>query len=531
MNELLMVYLTAALLLAVTGAALTALVRFAPALVADRPERWHRWAWLLLGLTLVLPVAWRLGGPERRGPAPIELWTGATSWSGGPTLPRLTIGGGRGAAHAGPVVRLERWAMGAGLALALGGMLLAALGLLRERRRLQALCAGLPLVKRVGRVRVCASDLAPGPFAARAGGLAYVVVPTALLADSSRLRLVISHEVHHHRRGDLATAIWLEGLRVLFFWNPALGWWKRSIVELQDLACDRHVLGRAVSAVEYGHCLLWAAEAAHQPRFRLEGARAMAAGSTTSLRRRMVAILARDGGRVRPWLSWAARAATLLVVAGSSWLAHGAVADRRVSAAEVGVMAARIEARSGFPVLVDEHVVEALNRMVASPEAREPMREALARMPRYRAFIEGVLRERGLPVELLALALHESRFDSEAHTNRPVERRSVGLWQLMPRVARTFGMEVSAERDERLDPWRSTEAAAALLAANRATLGDWPLAIAAYNGGVATIRTAVAGLSTQEARARILADSAEYGRYLASAMASVILIDNPGLLD
>jgi hypothetical protein len=531
MNDLLVIYLAAALLLTVSGAAFAGLVRFAPALVADRPERWHRWAWLLLGLALVLPVAWRWGGQVPRGRAPIELWNGAASWAGGPALPRLTIRAVGAQAHAAPALRLERWAMGGGLVFALAGMLASALVLVRERRRLQALCAALPLVKRVGRVLVCASDELAVPFAARAGEQAYIVVPTALLADLRRLRLVISHEAHHHRRGDLASAFVLEVLRILFFWNPAMASWRRSLVELQDLACDQHVLRRkTVSATEYGRCLLWAAEAAQQRRFGLDGARAMAAGSAGMLRRRMLAIL--GGSAPRRWLPWASLAATLTILTGTSWLAHGAVADRRVSASEVAAMAARIEARAGFPVVVDEHVVEALNRMVASPEKREPLRAALGRMPRYRPMIEGVLRERALPLELIAVALQESGFDNEARTSRPVEKRAVGLWQLMPGVARTFGLEVSAERDDRLDPRRSTEAAAALLAAGHAQLGDWPLAIAAYNGGTTAITQATGGLPVSEARARILANTkAEYGRYLARAMATVILIENPHLLD
>ena len=303
MNDAIAIYLAAALLLAVAGGAFALMVRFAPALVADRPDRWHRWGWLLIALALALPAAWHLGGQARRGPAPIELWTGAAGWAGGPALPRVTIRSAATAASA-PVVHIERWAMGAALVFGLGGVLLSTLALLRERRRLQALCASLPVVKRVGRVHLCASDLCPVPFAARVRGRAYIVVPTSLLADVARLRLVISHEAQHHRRGDLLSALGLEVLRVFFFWNPAVASWKRLMAELQDLACDGQVLRRrAVSAVEYGHCLLWAAEAAHERRFRLAGARAMAAASNASLHRRMVAILREQGGRPRRWLS------------------------------------------------------------------------------------------------------------------------------------------------------------------------------------------------------------------------------------
>src|SRR6185436_833485 len=173
----------------------------------------------------------------------------------------------------------------------------------------------------------------------------------------------------------------------------------------------------------------------------------------------------------------------------------------------------------------------ALDRMVASPEAREPLRQALARLPRYRPVIEPVLRERGLPLELVAVALLESRLDAGAQTSRPVEKRAVGLWQIIPGTARAFGLEVSPARDERLDPQRATEAAAALLAAGHARFGDWPLAIAAYNGGPSVIQAITSGLSVDEARARVLATRTELGRYLASAMATIILVDNPHLLD
>ena len=529
MTDVLMVYLGGALLLAIAGGVFAAVVRFAPALVAGAPERWHRWGWLLLGLALALPVAWRLGGEVRRGPAPIELWNGNATWAGGPRLPRMSVGFG-GAAGARPVVRVERWAMKAVLGFGVLGMLASAATLALRRRRLRALCAALPVIKRAGRVRICASDLVPIPFAARAGGLAYIVVPTALVADVARLRLVISHEAHHHRRGDLAGALGLGALRVLFFWNPTVALWERALVELQDLACDRHVVRRqAVSATEYGRCLLWAAEAARQPRFVLAGARAMAS-SNSSLRRRMVALL--DGGGPRRWGAWLAGAATLGILVGTSWLVHGAVADRRVSASEVAEMAARIQQRSGFPVIADEHVVEALNRKVATPEAREPLRAAFARMPQYRAMIEEVLKRKGLPRELLAVPLTESAFNHEAHTSRPVERRSVGLWQLLPGNARKLGLEVSEARDERLDPRRDTEAATTFLAEYHTRLGDWPLAIAAYNGGIKAVEALIAGASTEEARARILANTRmEYGRYLASAMASLILIENPHLLE
>ena len=116
----------------------------------------------------------------------------------------------------------------------------------------------MPIWKRIGRVRLAVSDEVAAPFAARCAGLAFIVVPTALLADPARLRLVIAHEVAHHRRGDLLLAPGLAALRALFFWNPLLRLWQRALLQLEDLACDRRVLARAgVSAAAYGQALLW----------------------------------------------------------------------------------------------------------------------------------------------------------------------------------------------------------------------------------------------------------------------------------
>jgi hypothetical protein len=404
--------------------------------------------------------------------------------------------------------------------------------LLRQRRRLRRHCAGLPIVKRLGRVRLCASDRAPTPFAARFGGVAFIVVPTALWADSGRLRMVLAHEVHHHRRGDLRAAMVLGCLRALFFWNPLLALGERVVAELQDLACDRRVMERLrLQAVEYGRTLLWAAQAARGRRYVLIGTRGIAEGSTASIGRRidMLDKTAASAGRVRTGLVGAAACALLV---GISWLAQGAVVDHRVSRAEIQTFAERIRTSSGFPVLVDDQVVARINQWVAEPETREQMKKAMARMPSYRGMIESTLRAHHLPVQLLGMVMAESRFDNEAHPDTPVERRAVGLWQFIPSTGRRLALQISPALDQRRDPRRATEAAATLLAQLFDRYQDWPLAVAAYNAGERKVDALAAGVtSREEARARVLAGEEEHARYVRSVMASIILIDNPSLLN
>ena len=210
------------------------------------------------------------------------------------------------------------------------------------------------------------------PFAARAGGLAYIVVPIDLLADPARLRLVIAHEAQHHRRGDLLAARGYAWLRVLFFWAPLVGRWERAVAELQDLACDRAVLRRRwVSARDYGRCLLWAAEAARAgvaPVDHAGLARGMASGAAGTLKRRILMMQQSARGSRRMNLVAAALGlVAVAAVAGSAWAVQAAVAERRVTSEQIAAVASRIQQRSGFPVLADERIVQAFNKPPGQP--------------------------------------------------------------------------------------------------------------------------------------------------------------------
>lgn len=109
---------------------------------------------------------------------------------------------------------------------------------------------------------------------------------------------------------------------------------------------------------------------------------------------------------------------------------------------------------------------------------KERFREGLLRSKYYRPTMEKIFRGAGLPVELVTLAQVESGFQ------RGVRSRAgaVGIWQFTRATGRHY-MKVTRWRDDRLNPTRETEAAAKLLSYNYAVLGNWPLAITAYNYG------------------------------------------------
>jgi membrane-bound lytic murein transglycosylase D len=120
-------------------------------------------------------------------------------------------------------------------------------------------------------------------------------------------------------------------------------------------------------------------------------------------------------------------------------------------------------------------------------------RAGLIRSGAWQTHIAETLANLGLPPELAVLPHVESSFNPAAYS----KVGAAGLWQFMRSTGRRY-MRIDGAVDDRLDPFRSTEAAAQLLAYNYRVLGSWPLALTAYNHGTAGVRRAKETLGTDD---------------------------------
>jgi membrane-bound lytic murein transglycosylase D len=114
-------------------------------------------------------------------------------------------------------------------------------------------------------------------------------------------------------------------------------------------------------------------------------------------------------------------------------------------------------------------------------------RQSLQRMAKYEDMINTKLDAKGMPRELIYLALIESNFNPTAKSHV----KAVGLWQFMSGTARQFGLSVGRTVDERKDPAKATDAALAYLSQLHDRFGSWYLAAAAYNSGQGTVSKAL----------------------------------------
>lgn len=142
--------------------------------------------------------------------------------------------------------------------------------------------------------------------------------------------------------------------------------------------------------------------------------------------------------------------------------------------------------QSDLPLVMNEYVASYIEFFQNSPRGRGTIVASLERMGRYKDMIQRVLREEGVPQDLIYQAFAESGFRPQAVNPKS---GAAGMWQFMPWG--TYGLDHTAWYDERFDPEKATHAYAREIKKMYDQLGDWYLAMAAYDWGPGNIQKAV----------------------------------------
>ncbi len=138
--------------------------------------------------------------------------------------------------------------------------------------------------------------------------------------------------------------------------------------------------------------------------------------------------------------------------------------------------------------------VKAEYRHYSGKAGQEYLERVLRRGEPYLPFIHSVIRRMDLPWELAYLPIIESAFIPSAVSRSG----AAGLWQFMMNSIHPYDIRVNKWLDERRDFWKATHGALEKLETNYSVLGDWLLAIGAYNCGLGHMQRAIKAAGTRD---------------------------------
>jgi membrane-bound lytic murein transglycosylase D len=167
------------------------------------------------------------------------------------------------------------------------------------------------------------------------------------------------------------------------------------------------------------------------------------------------------------------------VTAEVSESAATAVASAAGAGSAVALTGAGLGPEWDLPNLDHPRIDYWVSRFDTVPDMREKFQGFLDRGGAWAPHILERLEARGMPLDLLYLAMIESGFEPAATSHAA----AVGVWQFIPATGRRFGLAIDRAVDERRDPIRATEAALDYLEYLHRRFGSWYLASAAYNTG------------------------------------------------
>lgn len=179
--------------------------------------------------------------------------------------------------------------------------------------------------------------------------------------------------------------------------------------------------------------------------------------------------------------------------------------------------------RFDIPIFVNDSVERWITYFQTT--ARKHFVRWLERSGRYIPMMRKILRENGLPEDLVYLSMIESGFNTAAFSRA----RASGPWQFISATGKRYGLKADWWIDERRDPEKSTIAAAQHLKDLYDQFQSWYLAYASYNAGAAKIDKAIRRYNTEDfwemTRGRYL--KSETKNYVPKMIAAALIAKDP----
>jgi membrane-bound lytic murein transglycosylase D len=180
--------------------------------------------------------------------------------------------------------------------------------------------------------------------------------------------------------------------------------------------------------------------------------------------------------------------------------------------------------KSDLPLMVNDYVAAFINFFANTQKGHNTLLHSFQRSGHYRAMIQRVMAEEGVPQDLIYLAVAESGFQPRAVNPKS---RAGGMWQFMPYG--NYGLARNSYVDERFDPEKSTRAYARYMKFLYDQLGDWYLAMAGYDWGAGNVQRAVQKTGYGDfwelyKRNQLPGETANY---VPEILAAIIIANNP----
>ncbi len=392
--------------------------------------------------------------------------------------------------------------------------------------------------RKIGKICIYIHEGMNCPLSFWLPGSANIVIPYYLLQNPIQFKMVVFHELQHHRQKDSIWIYILNIIKLFCYFNPFVHLWFRRVSELQELSCDEAMTGiKKFNVTDYVRCILDVAQLNSDFEKRASCAAGLVfsgLGKPFNRRIRKMILSAQNQnlhklGSNRLFMR-VTGSLFIILMGFTAFAARGLIQDRRITLEKALEMAGRSSSEKRFPIVVNELVVKELNRYVGTPDGREFIKESLNRMTEFKSTILQLIVSYNLPEELLAIPIVESGYQNLSEKQSHTKLLTAGLWQFTRTTAKNYGLNIEPEQDERLNPQLSSDAALRLLLSDNLRFKDWQLAILAFNMGEQRVQQSIIATRSRDPWTLIRNGNEGDKGYLAKVMATILIMNNPEIL-